>query len=128
MKFLPKAGYWILTILLAISFWSSGVMLIRFLATQNIWSQGPQLWLVYGLSIPIIFVSIRGVQNIFVRFFVQQYPEAIYQITGLVLMAHALALTCIPTLYFFTPGTSLYATAWLLWFGGITILLRSRNK
>lgn len=125
MKSVSHSIYPFLIIVLALSFWSSGIMLIRFLGTFNTWSLGPQLYFVYGLSVPIIFVSIRGVQNLFVRLYKEKCPAAIYQITGIVLMMHALLISLVPALYSFTPTTGLYATAWLLWFGGVTILLQS---
>lgn len=128
MKPLPHATYPLLVILFAVSFWSSGVMLIRFLGSVNTWStESVLLPLVYGLSVPIIFFCIRSVESFFTRL----YPDrtgAVYHITGLVLVVHAAVGTLFPSLYMFTAGPTLHAIAWLLWFGGITILLQSRQK
>ncbi len=73
---------------------------------------------------PLIFISIRGVQRIFTGLF-QTQTKAVFYITGLVLILHALAITLTPSLYTFGPGSTLFATAWLLWFGGITIVLQA---
>ena len=125
MKSLSRFAFLSIVIALAISFWSSGVFLIRFLDLHTVWSpHNVQLWLVYGLSVPLIFISISSVQNLFTRLF-KPHEGLIYQITGLVLILHALIIPLFPTLYFFTPSPALYAAAWLLWFGGITILIQS---
>jgi hypothetical protein len=81
--------------------------------------------MVYGLSVPIIFVCIRSVHTLFVRLYGKQ-THAVYHITGLVLVCHAVVSTIYPSLYNLTVGPTLYAMAWLLWFGGIVILLQSR--
>ena len=128
MKLLSRFAFPGLVIVLAISFWSSGVFLIRILNSLNIWSpHNVQLWLVYGFSVPLIFIAIGSVQNLFTRLFTQP-TNAVYKITGLVLTIHALTITHFPVLYFFTPSPGLYATAWLLWFGGITILVQSLRE
>lgn len=123
-----RFSYPVLILVSALSFWSSGVMLIRFLGSVGVWSHGGVgLGLVYALSVPLIFISISGVHNLFTRL-TRGHTTAVFQITGLVLMMHALVTTLVPTLYRFTSTSGLYATAWLLWFGGVTILLQSFAK
>ena len=118
--------YLILVTLLTLSFWSSGLMLIRFLDSLQAWSR-PSLLLgiIYLLSVPLIFFSTVGVQKIFIRS--SRHATVVRQITGLVLTLHAVAITLQPSIYLFTPESTPYAIAWLLWFGGIAIMLETRN-
>jgi hypothetical protein len=103
-------------------------MLIRFLDSLHVFTNsGVALLLVYAISVPVIYLSIRGVHNFFVRMF-KINTTAVYQVTGLVLTLHALIISLFPTLYLFTPSSALFATAWLLWFGGVVLLLQSVSK
>lgn len=125
MKLKLHFFYIILVVILALSFWSSGIVLIRFLHSLGVWTgSGSALPLVYAISVPIIYVSIRGVQNFFTRIF-KTSTAAVYHITGLVLMLHACVISISPALYLLTPNPELFATAWLLWFGGIVLFLQS---
>lgn len=127
MKPMHPTAYVTLVTLLTLSFWSSGVMLIRFLDSLQAWSRPSLLLgLIYLISVPLIFFSIAGVQKIFVRS--SRHASAVRQITGLVLTLHAVVITLQPSLYLFTPESAPYATAWLLWFGGIAIVLETRNR
>lgn len=121
------AIHFTLVTLLSLSFWSSGVMLIRFLDSLHVWSRPSLLLgLIYIISVPLIFFSIAGVQKIFIRS--NRHASVVRHIIGLVLTLHAVAITLQPSLYLFTPESTPYATAWLLWFGGVAIILETRNR
>jgi hypothetical protein len=118
-----RSLYYGAVIVAALSFWSSGVMLIRFLDTFHLWSHSfLLLGFIYIFSVPVIYVAIRGTKNLFRLFFIQT-RGVVYYITSLVFILHALFISLYPSLYQFNTSPALYATAWLLWFGGITMFL-----
>ena len=109
-------------VLLSLSFWSSGVFLIRILNGYQIWNSGVWLTLLFALSLPLVYLSILSVQKIFRAIRREATPPTHY-IIALVLILHAVALSLYPALYTLVSSPALSAAAWLLWFGGIAMLL-----
>ncbi len=114
-------------ILFVISFWSSGVLLIRTLDSYDAWSSVTGITLLFILSIPLVYVSILGVQKIF-HASKDRGDSVVYDTLTGVLIVHAVALIFFPDLYSFDANTALSAVAWLLWFGGWTLIIAKRVK
>lgn len=108
--------------LLSLSFWSSGVFLIRTLNAYQVWDSGLLRMLLFAFSIPLVYLSILSVQKMF-RALGREVGTATQYIIALVLILHALALCLYPGLYTLVPSAALSAAAWLLWFGGNALLL-----
>ena len=108
--------------LLSLSFWSSGVFLIRILNVYQVWSGGISLACLFVLSIPLIYLSIQSVQKVF-KALGKPAETPIYYIIALVLILHAMVLGLHPELYSLVWSPALAATAWLLWFGGSALIV-----
>lgn len=109
-------------VLLSLSFWSSGVFLIRILNAYQVREGGISRALLFAFSIPLVYLSILSVQKMF-RAMGRVAGTATQYIIALVLILHALALCLYPGLYTLVSSPALSATAWLLWFGGTAIIL-----
>lgn len=112
----------VLIVLLSLSFWSSGVFLIRILHTYHVWDGGIPLVLLFVLSIPLVYLSIESTRAIFTRMG-EEDTSPTSAIIALVVLIHALVLVMYPALYGFVPSPALAATAWLLWFGGSAMII-----
>jgi hypothetical protein len=114
---------------LAFSFWSSGVMLIRVLGEYGIWNGGTSFWIFSALSVPLVWFSILGVKKMLGAIETDRNILILY-IISLVVIAHAVFLSSYPRLYAFTESPPLEAAAWLMWFGGCSMLvaLIAKNK
>ena len=108
--------------LLALSFWSSGVFLIRILNAYQVWNGGILLACLFVLSIPLIYLSIKSVQKMF-RAIGKEAETSVYYIIALVLILHAVVLSLHPELYSLVWSPALAAAAWLLWFGGSALIM-----
>ncbi len=108
--------------ILTLSFWSSGVFLIRALHSYDLWNSPVFLGILFTLSVPLVSLSIQSVRRILSS---PSYggESIVYNTLQYVLILHGLALGFIPNLYSFTPSGEISASAWLLWFGGIALAL-----
>jgi hypothetical protein len=109
------------TLLLAFSFWSSGVVLIRLFSSLDLSQKSLTLAAIFILTIPVVYGSIVGVRNIYAR--VQHATPPFSTLIALVLAMHGIALSWFPSLYGLAASSGLAATAWLLWFGSAALLM-----
>lgn len=121
----PKLKHAAVVLSFALSFWSSGVFFIRILGTYDIWGSSAYLSALYAFSIPLVYISIRAVKGLFAS--QAQAISVVVDTLASVLLVHALLLSTIPTIYALEPSSSLRAAAWLLWFGGLAVVL-SRHR
>ena len=98
---------------LAISFWASGVGLIRLISSLELWG-GTGSAIIFVLSIPVAWLCIVSVRRL-VGLAPAQVLTGTALITAVVTLLDGVALTWWPALYGFP---SLLAAAWLLWFAG----------
>jgi hypothetical protein len=110
--------------LLSLSFWSSGVFLIRGLSGYGFLSSPLAILALFAASLPLAHVSIYAVRRM---------TDALYRnssslILASVLLMHSLALVVTPSLYGLIPSSALSAAAWLLWFGGVATVLIARTS
>ena len=110
-----------------ISFWSSGVFLVRVLSSYDVWSSGSGTALLYLLSIPLVYVSILGIKKLYYSS-KDRGDSIVYDTISGVLLLHAVTLTLFPYLYAVEASSALSAGAWLLWFGGWALILAIRLK
>lgn len=111
-----------IVLLFSLSFWSSGVFLIRILHTYHVWDGGIPLAFLFMLSIPLGYLSIMSVRSMW-RVIGQEASTPTHYIIALVLLLHAAALSLYPGLYALVPSEALSAAAWLLWFGGSAMVI-----
>ena len=109
-------------VLFSLSFWSSGVFLIRALGSYDVWNSGIRLGTLFALSIPLVYISIASVKKIFARIG-GEAAASVHYIIALVVLLHALVLSTYPGVYGFTPSPALAASSWLLWFGGVAMVV-----
>ena len=113
---------------LAISFWMSGVFLVRLLSSYGLWG-GWSGAVIFALSIPAAAISIRGVQML-LRLTPSEVLPTVALITALVAMLHGVAITYVASLYRAQGPELILASAWLVWFVGavlISLLLMKRQ-
>ena len=108
--------------ILSVSFWSSGVVLIRALEAYELW-RAPYLAPLFLLSVPVVLASMYGTRRTARALRLQD--DGILDILSSVLLLHAIALGFMPSLYALATSSELSAAAWLLWFGG-TVLAATR--
>jgi hypothetical protein len=101
-------------------------MLIRVLGTFGIWNGGGMYVVFLIVSIPLVFISIVSVDKMTARFETRAGSIISDTATG-VLLVHALAIGLFPGVYAFASDPHLRATAWLLWFGGLVIVMMDRR-
>ena len=101
MKLKQKIIRWGLIIISALSFWSSGVVLVRVLNSYNVWNGGILLASLFILSIPLVYFSIISVEKMFRALHVDPNSSITY-IIALVVLIHALMLSTYPSVYSFT--------------------------
>lgn len=114
--------------LLTLSFWSSGLFLIRILSNYDTWSSSFGVTLVFLVSLPLTYAAVLFVKKPF-----SHSPafgsSVVYGTLAGVLLAHGLLLGFAPYLYAFSPSPTLMATAWIIWFSGVTLVVaRSTDK
>jgi hypothetical protein len=113
---------WVYITLLSLSFWSSGLFLIRVLTAYSVWDSGIRFTALFALSLPLIYISSVSVKRIFARMG-SETAAPLNFIIALVIILHALVLSIYPALYGFAPSPALAAAAWLLWFGGAAMAI-----
>lgn len=101
---------------LAASFWFSGLFLVRFISSNDLWG-GWSGAIIFLLSIPMAAISIRGVQAL-LKLSSEQVTPAVISITSIVAMLHGVTLTYYPSLYIAQGPQLIFAGAWLVWFVG----------
>lgn len=109
---------------LTLSFWSSGVVLIRMLHSYELWSSPALLGTMFVLSVPMVSMSIYGVRSMFST---SGDNALVYDTLQGVLLMHGVALGFFAKMYSFMPSGEISAAAWLLWFGGIAVVF-TRHK
>lgn len=107
-------------IFFALSFWSSGVALIRLFSNSHVLENDLALASIFLLTVPIVYYSVVGMRKIAARAH-QVIARALTMLVACVLALHGLALSAYPQLYGFSPTAALTAAAWLLWFGAIAL-------
>lgn len=117
-----RMKYFGLVSLFTLSFWSSGLFLIRVLDTYTIWSSTLGAVVVFIVSMPLVYVTVFSVRKI-----LAYYPDfgssIVYGTLAGVLLMHGLLLGSAPQLYAFNPSPTLMATAWIIWFSGFTLVV-----
>ncbi|MCG3769224.1 MAG: hypothetical protein JW384_00345 [Nitrosomonadaceae bacterium] len=123
MRYLASSPVlWLCTIaLFSLSFWSSGVFLIRALTTYGAWDESIHFAGLCIVSVPVAFLCVAGVRRMLVSFGTGA-EHMLYAISGVVLLAHGCAIGFYPSLYGFVQDADLRVLAWLLWFGGVVVL------
>lgn len=101
---------------LAISFWASGVGLIRLISWQELWG-GLANAVLFVLSIPTAWLCIVSVRRL-AGLAPAQVLTGTALITAVVALLDGVAMTWWPALY---GGPALLAAAWLLWFVGAVL-------
>ena len=106
---------------LVVSFWSSGVVLIRACDAYRLWDGGIGTIVVFIAAIPLVFGSVAGTKRLLRA--LHDSPEMIlwYTVIGVVLV-HAAVLTLSPQLYGFASSPGLVSVSWLLWFSGFCMI------
>ena len=124
----PRTPPHILVTGITISFWLSGVFLVRLISSYGLWG-GWSGALIFALSIPVAAVSIRGVQML-LHLPPSELLPTVALITALVGMLHGVAITYAASLYRAQGHDLTLASAWLVWFVGavlISLLLMKRR-
>jgi hypothetical protein len=111
-----------LLIFLIVSFWSSGVMLIRLLSMYQVWGSSALTILLFLVSIPLVILSMVSVNKL-LRVMQVDTKRHVYCILAGVLLVHGVLLSSYPEVYALTSSLSLSAAGWLLWFGGVAVLV-----
>ena len=111
--------HYISIVLLCLSFWSSGVFLIRFMSDYRLWSGWTEvlLFVVSPVVATVCIVAVRRALTLTSDTFV----PTIVLITGLVVGLHGLVLILFPALY----GDRSYllpSVIWLVWFCSSVLL------
>ena len=101
---------------LAVSFWASGVGLIRLISWQELWG-GLANAVLFVLSIPTAWLCIVSVRRL-AGLAPAQVLTGTALITAVVALLDGVAMTWWPALY---GGPALLAAAWLLWFVGAVL-------
>ncbi len=101
---------------LAVSFWASGVGLIRLISSLQLWG-GTGSAVLFTLSIPTAWLCILSVRRL-AGLAPAQVLTGTALITAVVGLLDGLAITWWPALY---GGPALLAAAWLLWFVGAVL-------
>ncbi len=102
---------------LSLSFWSSGVFLVRALAAYDLWSSPLYVGIIFVTSLPLAYITIPGTKQL-----LQATHRTMLSILAAVMALHSLALTLSPQIYALHESAQLPATAWLLWFSGAALL------
>lgn len=117
-----------ITLFFALSFWSSGVILIRLFSTYHLLQNGFALGAIFLLTIPIVYGSVSTTSNILARA-QRDSAHSLLALVAIVLALHGTALSVYPRLYGFEGSSGLAAAAWLLWFAAITLVtVSARNR
>lgn len=107
-------------ILLSIAFWLNGIRIVKIINYYSYWG-GVGSIIIFILSFPVAFFAIKAVTKILKLTEKQVYP-AIILIVSLVGLLHGITLTYKPSMYRATGDSLMFATAWIIWFCGATIL------
>lgn len=122
--FFNKFGFvnWQLPVLLLLSilFWVNGIRIVKIMNYYSYWG-GVGSIIIFALSFPVALFAIKGVTKILKLAEKQVYP-AIILIVALVGLLHGITLTYRPEMYRATGESLMFATAWIIWFSGATIL------
>jgi hypothetical protein len=108
-------------IFLIVSFWSSGVALIRLLISYQVWNSGALTALSFLLSIPLAILSVVSVKKLLTAMHLRHKRYINFIIAG-VLVVHGVALSVYPAVYALVSSSSLLVAGWLLWFGGVVVV------
>jgi hypothetical protein len=123
-NFFNKFGFvsWQLPVLLLLSlvFWYNGIRIVRLFNYFSYWG-GMGSLIIFIFSFPVTFLAIKGVTKVLKLTEKQVYP-AINLIVAVVGLLHGLTLTYKPEMYQATGETLMFATAWIIWFCGATII------
>lgn len=107
-------------LLLSLAFWFNGIRIVRLFNYYSVWG-GMGSIIIFASSFPVTFFAIKGVTKVLKLTEKQVYP-AISLIVAIVGLLHGVTLTYKPWMYQATGETLMFATAWIIWFCGATIL------
>jgi divalent metal cation (Fe/Co/Zn/Cd) transporter len=107
-------------LLLSIAFWLNGIRIVGIMNYYSYWG-GIGSIIIFIVSFPVAYLAIKAVSKILKLTEKQVYP-AIILIVAIVGLLHGIALTYKPEMYKATGDSLLFATAWIIWFCGATIL------
>lgn len=108
-----------ITLFFALSFWSSGVALIRVLEHYGVWQDTLLVGAMFVVTIALVYVSVKAMRRIYARWYTET-TTPLSLLVATVLIIHGLAISVYPALY--GAPVSLLEGAWLLWFGGWALL------
>lgn len=111
----------VVTLFFTLSFWSSGVALIRVLSAYQAWQSSGWLTILFLATVPLVWMSVVGMRRVYLRWYTDTTPP-LSLLVALVLLCHGLALSVYPALYGAGSDVAL-ASAWLLWFGGVALVI-----
>ncbi len=111
-----------LSVALGVLFWSSGVLFIRFAGTM--FFVNGSIWLIglYLLTIPVVWLTIESVALVGKLSRLKTFM-AIVILNFTATLLDAVAISWLPSIYGLPAPAHLLATAWLLWFVGISLYL-----
>ena len=123
-NFFNRFGFvsWQLPVLLLLSilFWFNGIRIVRLFNYYSSWG-GMGSVIIFLSSFPVALFAIKGVTKILKITDKQVYP-AITLIVAMVGLLHGITLTYRPSMYQATGESLMFATAWIVWFCGATLL------